>query len=326
MLALTLRLYCVCVWVCVCVSVSVCVCVCVVYAQLHSAHDMFAADEEMRAAGVRHSDAWMAMKAVKAARTQSLLSKHVRVSSSPAPTAVPEEIAAEKRRARELESEWMVRRISAARAAEGKQDKAEKSKVDAAMALLHAAQDAKVHQAIDIVHAADHAVRFASTIGGGLGKKPATTTSAGGEATAAMKEGKVGGSAAGVAASRAAHNPHTLEADVQALQHEVLAKIAEERAEADGKTFEQLAVAPQQHAPSSSSAFEIATEKEQQVCAAPVAGFLVCPGFCCSFSPCGVPLMCFYLNWQQLAQQGKVDHAIDLIANPTHVMYEGNRA
>jgi len=266
-------------------------------ARLHSAHDTFAADEKMRAAGVRHSAGadWMAMRAGKAARTQSLLARHVRVSSSPAP-APQEEIAAEKRKARELEREWMLRRISAARTAEGKRAKAEKSKVDAAMALLHAAQDAKVHQAIDIVHAADHAVRFASTMG--LGKKPADTTSAGDKASEANKQHQVGGSAAGVATSaggatsrsRAPHRAHTLEADVQSLQREVLAKIAEEHAEADGKTWEQLAVAPQRREPEPSSAFEIAAEREEQ----------------------------------QLAQQGKVDRAVDLISNPAHVMYEGN--
>ena len=245
------------------------------------------------------------MRAGKAARTQSLLARHVRVSSSPAP-APQEEIAAEKRKARELEREWMLRRISAARTAEGKRAKAEKSKVDAAMALLHAAQDAKVHQAIDIVHAADHAVRFASTMG--LGKKPADTTSAGDKASEANKQHQVGGSVAGVATSaglatsrsRAPHRAHTLEADVQSLQREVLAKIAEEHAEADGKTWEQLAVAPQRREPEPSLAFEIAAEREEQVCAAPVS-FPVCPpcfpvcGSWCSSTSCVVLLM--FLIW-----------------------------
>jgi hypothetical protein len=194
--------------------------------QLHPAHDMFDEDEEMRAAGVRHSDGgdWMSMKA---ARTQSLLSKDVRVSKGKAQT-VPQEIATEKRKAEELEQEWVRKKVSQATA---------KSKVDAAMALLHAEQDSKVRQAIDIVHAADHAVRFASTIGL---EKPAKASLPG----AARGAGSM--ASPSKAKANKSQKARTLEADVDSLAHQVLAKIAEERVEMGGGKSgrnEQLAAA-----------------------------------------------------------------------------------
>ena len=243
-------------------SSHVCICraawrlICPPAGQLHPAHDMFDKDEEMRAAGVRHSDGddWMSMKA---ARTQSLLSKDVRVSKGKAQT-VPQEIATEKRKAEELEEEWVRKKVSQARASKAKaiDDKpaslstaksiysnsaslsTPKSKVDAAMALLHAEQDSKVRQAIDIVHAADHAVRFASTIGL---EKPAAEARFPGAAKGAGS--KASPSKAKVNRSQKAR---TLEADVDSLAHQVLAKIAEERVEMGGGKSgrnEQLAAA-----------------------------------------------------------------------------------
>lgn len=247
--------------------------------ELHPAHDMFDEDEEMRAAGVRHSDGgdWMSMKA---ARTQSLLSKDVRVSKGKAQT-VPQEIATEKRKAEELEQEWVRKKVSQATA---------KSKVDAAMALLHAEQDSKVRQAIDIVHAADHAVRFASTIGL---EKPAKASLPG----AARGAGSM--ASPSKAKANKSQKARTLEADVDSLAHQVLAKIAEERVEMGGGKSgrnEQLAAA----AASASTAHRTEHVTDDIAMAA-------------------------YKENEKLEKQAKLQQAMDLISSPAHVRFQGDR-
>lgn len=262
--------------------------------ELHPARDSFDADEEMRAAGVRHGDGyhWMAMKA---ARTQSLLSKGVHVVNSKAHTAA-QEIAAERKRAEELEREWVRKRVSEARRERGIKSRPTKSKIESAMALLHAEQEAKVSQAIDIVHAADKAVRYASP--GGLARaEPERAAKSSSRHTAAPR-----GATATARPTAVTPESHTrkssLESDVEALEHRVLAKIAQEHAE----------VAPQMSA------------QHELLAAAPGEGAVSLHATQASLA------MAARKEDERLVQQAERRRAVSLIARPQHLSYKGDPA